>query len=124
VADELGRAGILLASAVAEPLGLSVLEAMAAGVPVVASASGGHIETIGAIEGAPLFPPGDAPAAAAALRALRADSMRTRMSAEGRRVVAERFTIERHVDCLLRQYAAARRGVVPLRHEYVSDASP
>jgi glycosyltransferase involved in cell wall biosynthesis len=123
VADELGRAGILLASAAAEPLGLSVLEAMAAGVPVVASASGGHLETIGATDGAQLFPPGNAPAAAVALRALHDDSMRARMSAAGRRVVAERFTIERHVDGLLRQYEAARAGAGPRRHECMSDGS-
>jgi glycosyltransferase involved in cell wall biosynthesis len=124
VAGELSRAGILLAPTAAEALGLSVLEAMAAGVPVVASGSGGHLETIGAIEGAPLFPPGDASAAATALRALRADSVRARMSAEGRRVVAERFTIERHVDRLLSQYAAARAGAVPIRRECVSEGSP
>ncbi len=121
VADELEGAGILLASAVAEPLGLSVLEAMAAGVPVVASASGGHLETVGAIEGAQLFPPGDAAAGAAALRALGADSTRARLSAEGRRIVAERFTIERHVDRLLLQYKAARGAAVPPRHAFASD---
>jgi glycosyltransferase involved in cell wall biosynthesis len=121
VADELRRAGILLASTASEGLGLSVLEAMAAGVPVVASSSGGHLETVGAIEGAPLFPPGDAAAAAAGLRALLADPMRARMSAAGRRVIGERFTIERHVDRLLLQYEAARVGALPLRNEYELD---
>lgn len=106
VADELGRAGVLLACAPAEPLGLSVLEAMAAGVPVVASASGGHLETIGAVDGARLFPPGDVGAAAFALRAMCADSTRARLSAAECRVISGRFTIERHVDALLEQYEA------------------
>ena len=47
VADEFSAAAILLAPAPAEPFGLAVVEAMAAGVPVVASAAGGHLETVG-----------------------------------------------------------------------------
>jgi glycosyltransferase involved in cell wall biosynthesis len=110
VAAELQHAGILLATAPAEPLGLAVLEAMAAGVPVVACASGGHLETVGLLADAPLFPPGDAAAAAAALRSLLADSTRGRMSVAGRRLAAEHFTIEEHVDRLLVEYEAARAG--------------
>lgn len=105
---ELRRAGILLASAPAEPFGLAVLEAMAAGVPVVACASGGHLETVGLLAGASLFPPGNAAGAATALRSILSRSVRSQMSTEGRRLVAERFTIERHVDRLLAQYEAAR----------------
>lgn len=110
VPAELRHAGILLATAPAEPLGLAVLEAMAAGIPVVACAAGGHLETVGLLADAPLFPPGDAAAAAAALRSLAADSTRGRLSALGRRLVAEHFTIKQHVDRLLVEYAAARAG--------------
>jgi glycosyltransferase involved in cell wall biosynthesis len=42
--DELANAAILLAPAVAEPFGLAVVEALMAGIPVVASAAGGHLE--------------------------------------------------------------------------------
>jgi glycosyltransferase involved in cell wall biosynthesis len=112
VADELQRAGMLLATTPAEGLGLGVLEAMAAGVPVVACGSGGHLETAGRVPGAPLFPPGDGAAAGEALRSLLSDSTRGRLSADGRRVVAERFTVERHVDGLLAQYEIACGGVV------------
>ena len=45
--DVLSRVGLLLATALAEPFGLSVVEAMASGTPVVASASGAHAETLG-----------------------------------------------------------------------------
>jgi len=121
VAEELERAGILLASAPAEPLGLSVIEAMAAGVPVVATAFGGHLETVGLVAGAPLFPPGDAAAGGAALRSLVSASTRARVSAKGRRVVADHFTVERHVDRLLVQYEAARAGTTRRRWPRVSE---
>jgi len=78
--DDLRRryagASLLLASAPSEPYGLSVVEAMASGLAVVATAAGGHLETAGAVSGAALFPPGDAPAAGLLLAQLAADSLR------------------------------------------------
>lgn len=59
VGDLMARASVLLAPCPVEGLGLSVLEAMAAGLPVVAAASGGHLETVGAVEGAALYRPDD-----------------------------------------------------------------
>jgi glycosyltransferase involved in cell wall biosynthesis len=113
VAGELAAAGVLLAPALAEPLGLAVLEAMSAGVPVAASASGGHLETVGAVKDPMLFSPGDVTSAARALRALTSESLRARLSREARRTVAERFTIERHVDRLLAEYDVVRAGRGP-----------
>lgn len=101
VSDRMGRAGMFLASAVAEPFGLSVVEAMAHGLPVIATDGGAHPETIGIATPETLFRSGDADAAAVLLRryahdpAARADL--------GRRVRAryeEAFTIEAHVDRL------------------------
>ena len=67
-----GRASVFLAPGhLDEPFGLSVVEAMAHGVPVVAAAGGAHRETVG--EDGLLFPPGDAPAAGAALARLGGD---------------------------------------------------
>jgi glycosyltransferase involved in cell wall biosynthesis len=103
--DELANAGILLAPAPAEPFGLAVVEAMAAGVPVAASAAGGHLETVGHLDGAVLFPPGDHVAAAAALRLLRDDHLRARQSHAARKLVHDEMTTARHVDHLLRAYA-------------------
>ena len=108
VPREFGRAGILLATAPAESFGLGVVEAMAAGVPVAASAAGGHLETVGLLPHASLFPPGDGAGASEALRALLSEEMRTRASSEERSLVAERFTIKTHVDRLLVEYEAAR----------------
>ncbi len=53
---EFESAGMLLAPTPNEALGLGVLEAMAAGVPIVASASGGHLETVGRLRDGRLFP--------------------------------------------------------------------
>ncbi|WP_308209938.1 glycosyltransferase [Actinomadura madurae] len=53
-----------------EPFGMVPLEAMACGVPVVASAVGGHLDTVAdGVTGA-LVPPRDPEGAAAAIRAL------------------------------------------------------
>lgn len=107
VAQEFGRAGMLLASAPAEPFGLSVVEAMAAGVPVVAAAAGGHLETAGLLPGAVLFTPGDADQAAAGLRSLVSGEARTAASAAGRELVEQEFTVAHHVDRLLVEYDIA-----------------
>ncbi len=50
----------LLAPAAGEPFGLTVVEAMSVGLPVVAAAAGGHLETVGLSPQAMLFAPGDA----------------------------------------------------------------
>jgi glycosyltransferase involved in cell wall biosynthesis len=108
VEEQFADAAVLLAPAPAEPFGLSVVEAMAAGVPVVASAAGGHLETIGKVSGASLFPPGDFATAAAELRLLRSDDARKTASVAGRVFASRALTIEKHVDALLDEYRLAR----------------
>ncbi|GAB3800255.1 hypothetical protein GCM10028798_14490 [Humibacter antri] len=70
------RASVLIAPTPREGLGLSVLEAMSYGLPVVASAAGGHLETVGSVPGAALFAAGDVEAAARLLDELMADPRR------------------------------------------------
>jgi glycosyltransferase involved in cell wall biosynthesis len=106
VRSELAGAGMLFAPARADSLGFSVLEAMSAGVPVVASAAGGHLETVARLPDAPLFPPGDAERAAVALRSLVSDARRRALSSAGRELVLAEFTITPHVDRLLTEYEA------------------
>lgn len=94
----INRAGMLLAPCPVEALGLSVLEAMAAGLPVVASGAGGHLETVGSVAEAALFAAGDADAAAARLVALASDlDLRERYGAALQEVQRQRFTIEAQV---------------------------
>jgi glycosyltransferase involved in cell wall biosynthesis len=104
VSKEFAGAGMLLASAPAEPFGLTVVEAMAAGVPVVAAASGGHLETVGLLGGPGLFPPSDPEALAAALRTFASDLLREDASRAGRVLAMTAFSIEKSVRQLLDVY--------------------
>lgn len=102
--------GIFLATAPTEPCGLSVLEAMATGLPVVAANAAGFAETVGSLPGgAALFPAGDAAAAAEQLVALAQDADRRRSyGAALRTLQRERFSIDVHVDRLAEIYASSR----------------
>lgn len=102
--DELlARSSILLAPTSVDAFGLSVVEAMARGVPVVAAGGGGHLETVGGA--GMLFPPGDAHAAARALEELAADpDLRRRVGAALRARQQERFSLARHLDRLEELY--------------------
>jgi glycosyltransferase involved in cell wall biosynthesis len=96
VAAELARLDVLVhASVVPEPFGQVVVEAMAAGVPIVAAAAGGPAEIEDDGVSGLLYEPGNVQALAAQLGRLRDDpALRDRLAAEGRRV-AERFAPER-----------------------------
>lgn len=86
-------ARIVLHPSYYEGFGLPLLEAMAAGAPVVTSSVSSMPEVVG--PAALLVSPGDADAIARALRALDADeALRARLIAEGRRRVKE-FSRER-----------------------------
>jgi glycosyltransferase involved in cell wall biosynthesis len=110
--DELlAGASVLLATAPREPFGLSVVEAMAHGLPVVAADGGAHTETVG--NDGLLFPPGDPRAAATALRRLADDrTLRHAVGTALRRRQQDRFTLSRHIDRLEQLYfeIATRSG--------------
>jgi glycosyltransferase involved in cell wall biosynthesis len=77
-----------------EAQGLAVLEAMAAGRPVVASAVGGIPETIRDRKDGLLVPPADPDALATAIIRLARDAkLRDRLAASGRRRVEHRFSV-------------------------------
>ena len=91
----------------AESFGLVLLEAMRAGLPVVASAipgSGvGHVVRDG--ETGLLVPPGDAHALAMALRRMQEDTaLRARLAAAGALRWRDEFTLERETDRVLALY--------------------
>jgi glycosyltransferase involved in cell wall biosynthesis len=98
-----------------EAQGISLLEAMARRVPVVASAVGGIPEVVtDGVDGL-LVPPADRAALASALtRLLTDDGLRRRLGEAGYRTVAERFSIDaqvRRVEALYDE-ELARAGVV------------
>lgn len=116
--DDLDRrmadASLLIATAPAEPFGLSVVEAMAGRLPVVAADGGAHRETIGSATPEALFPPGDVDAAASLLRRFADDpDTRADLANRGHRRYVETFTIVHHVDALEEFYTGVitrRRG--------------
>jgi glycosyltransferase involved in cell wall biosynthesis len=99
-----------------EGLPLAILEAMATGLPVVASAVGGVPELIVEGETGFLVPPGDAEALGTALRTLVADpELRLRMGRAARARATEKFDLpemrQAHLDLyerLLAEYRSRR----------------
>ena len=88
---------VVLSSTEPEPFGRVVIEGMAAGKPVVATAAGGVLDIIDDGRNGLLVPPGDADAMADAIQALLSDRERAdRIGREGRRDVEEKFTVGRH----------------------------
>ncbi len=89
-----------------EGLCIAVLEAQAAGVPVIATPVGGMRDTVVHEETGLVVPAGDAPALAAAVRRLLDDQpLAKRLAEEGQRRVRERYTERRMIDETLALYA-------------------
>ena len=94
----LGRGSMLLAPCPVEALGMAVLEAMAVGRPAIAAASGGHVETVGAVRPDLTFAPGDVDGAAHLLRKLAHDPVHARTAGEQLRAHQQaHFTAEQQV---------------------------
>jgi glycosyltransferase involved in cell wall biosynthesis len=92
--------GLDVFAMVSEPAGCpnASLEAMAAGLPVIATAVGGAAEQVAEGQTGRLVPPRNPEALAAALLELAADSeLRRRMGAAGRQLISERFLMDRMV---------------------------
>jgi len=98
IAELLPTFDLFVSPSRSEPFGLSIVEAMAAGTPVVASMSEGARETIDDNLTGRLFPISDVEALAKAVCELLSDpGQRERLSATAQRVVRERFSLERMV---------------------------
>lgn len=92
----LRSADVIAATPWYEPFGIVPLEAMSCGVPVVASAVGGMLDTVAADITGRLIPPRSPRACAAAIAGILADpTVRTTMGGAGRARVTDRYAWRR-----------------------------
>ena len=112
VPDLMAACDLVALPAPAEPFGLVLIEAMAAGRPVVACAAGGPPEIVDAGVTGLLVPPRDPAALAAAIDRLAASpGERRRMGDAGRARYAERFTAGAMEAATRRVYRRVLEGV-------------
>lgn len=116
----LSRASVFVLPSYAEGLPMSVLEAMAAGCPVVATRVGGIPDLVtDGVDGL-LVPPGDPHALAAALqKILRDPAFAQQLGNAARQTIANRYTVERSLERLEQIYAG-----LGVRREAVRKISP
>jgi len=97
----MSRTSIFLATSPVDSFGFSVVEAMAAGIPVVAARGGAHVETVGRVSDKWLFSPGDASQAASMLDSLGHDPRaRARYGDQLRAEQRQHLSLAVHVDHL------------------------
>ncbi|HZA50085.1 MAG TPA: glycosyltransferase family 4 protein [Myxococcaceae bacterium] len=102
VAELWRQASVGALSSVSEGMPVSLMEAAASGVPVVAPRVGGIPELVQDGETGLLFDSGDAPAMASALQTLLTQpETREAMGAKGRERVVEHFSVRHQVDALV-----------------------
>jgi glycosyltransferase involved in cell wall biosynthesis len=93
---------VFLFPSLAEPLGSSLLDAMAYGLPIVALAAGGVPEVVEDGQNGLLVAPDDF--AEAVLRLLEDPALAARLGTAARRTIEERFTARRMVENTLALY--------------------
>lgn len=115
IAAEYAAADVLLQGSFYEAFGMALAEAMAAGVPVVATAVGGVPDVVEDGASGMLVPPGDPVAMAAAVRRLVRDPALRERLVSGGRLRAQRFGAQECIDRLVEEYErmAAERGPAP-----------
>ena len=110
--SELRRMDVMVhASLTPEPFGQVILEAMAGGVPVIAADAGGPAEIVSHGRNGILYPVGDGPALASALREVaQAPELRTKLAEEGTITIASY-----HPDAVVPKLQAAYRRLIMTR---------
>lgn len=112
VAGQLAKMDVFVMPSLVEAFGVSAVEALAAGVPVVFSDLPGATEAVTHQVDGLAVPPADSAALADAVcRLLGDDDLRRRMGRKGRQKVGQRFDFARNVDCMECVY----RNVLGLR---------
>lgn len=107
----LGGLDLLVHPALMEGLGVSLLQASAASVPIIASRAGGMPEAVRDGENGLLTPPGDTTALATALNRLLSDPpLRQQLGARGRQMIEREFSVAAMVAGNQRVYADVVAG--------------
>ena len=93
-ADIYGNLDVVIAPAVEEPFGMTILEAGGHGLPVVAAQSGGHLEMV--LDGVTglLVLPDDAKALAQALERLLDENLRASLGERACEHISRNFTVK------------------------------
>jgi glycosyltransferase involved in cell wall biosynthesis len=105
VGDLLAAADLVVLPSLWEGLSISLLEAMAAGKPVVTTTIGSNREVTNNGETAVLVPPKDPGSLASAIRSLAVDPGRlAELGRRGQRRQVERYTLRRMLDAYLDEY--------------------
>jgi glycosyltransferase involved in cell wall biosynthesis len=118
VGDMLRAHSIYCLPSIGEPFGMTILEAMACGVPIVATRAGGIPDLVSA-DGGRLVPMRDPAALAAALvEVLRSTPLQCVMGAQNRARVEDVFDIEKAVDRLEAVYEASLSRASGVRKEF------
>jgi len=108
IPDALRRFDVFVLPSLSEGISNTVLEAMASGVPVVATAVGGNLELVEDGHCGRLFPPGDVTTLARLLAGYIADPLlRQAHAVAARRVAVERFSL----DTMVRKYQEIYLGL-------------
>ena len=98
-----------------EGLGTSILDALCAGIPVIATDVGGIPEIVENRRHGILVPPSSAEALAKAILALLEDpELAAQLSAAGRARILERFSVDRMVDRTIEVYAETLSTLQPV----------
>jgi glycosyltransferase involved in cell wall biosynthesis len=110
VGDLLAASDLVVLPSLWEGLSISLLEAMAAGKPVVTTSIGSNREVTNDGETAVLVPPKDPAALAAAIRSLAPDApRREELGLQGQRRQREHYGLQRMLDAYLAEYDRLRR---------------
>lgn len=111
VAQLLSSFDVFVSASLSESFGIAIIEAMACGVPVVATATGGAQEVIDEDETGRLVPVASAEALAKSIAELLNDrNMRERLATNAQRAVHERFSLAQMVDRTVREYERVLGG--------------